>query len=256
MNIYVFLYFKYIFMKSNKKFFSYPLFMVVSIVLLFLFFVIMVSYNSYFSWIYGASFNNVVVEEEKEIIFTDPFITTKSNIKNNEGQPLISGNDPHIGAKNSKITIVEYSDFGCSYCYAQEKVFSSILKKYSDKINFIRKDYPNQDKESSSWQLAKIGRCVFAQDKFWDFYSAFFSYSGVKEVPEMDVVLREVALDEMEFKTCVSSRLVEKDIVKNIKEAEALGIDGVPYFFINNKEYIGEMDFNELEKIINFELRY
>jgi len=254
--MYVFLYFKYAFMKSNKKFFSYPLFVIASISLLFLFFIVMVSYNSYFSWVHRALSSDVAIEIEKEIIFTDPFITTKSNIKNNGGQPLVSDSDPQRGVKNSKITIIEYSDFSCPHCYVQEKVFLDVLKKYTDKINFIRKDYPSQDKESLSWQLAKIGRCVFAQDKFWDFYDAFFSYSSIKEVPDIDSVLSNLSLDESMFKSCITSQEIEKDILKNIKEAVNLGVDGVPYFFINNKDYVGEMSFDELEKIIKFELRY
>ena len=245
-------------MENNKKLFSSPLFIIGSLSLLFLFFVISVSYNSYFSWIYGTPVNNGVIEnkEEKEIVFKDQFITLKSELENKIEQPIISGDDPQRGDKNSKITIVEYSDFSCPHCYMQEKVFSDILNKYGDEINFIRKDYPTMDKKSSSWQLAKIGRCILKQDKFWDFYNIFFSYSSIGKISDIDVILKEINLDETKLKTCVDSQEVEDEILSNIKEANKLGVDGVPYFFINNREYVGEMSFSELEKIIKFELQY
>jgi protein-disulfide isomerase len=40
----------------------------------------------------------------------------------------------------------------------------------------------------------------------------------------------------------------------NIEEANALAITGIPFFYINNQEIMGETTYDELERIVKIEL--
>ena len=42
------------------------------------------------------------------------------------------------GSKDAPITIVEYSDFQCPYCQRGYQTTEEVLKKYGDKIRFVR----------------------------------------------------------------------------------------------------------------------
>lgn len=186
--------------------------------------------------------------------FTDPYITKVPSLKDLIDGPLTDAGDPSTGSDDAPVTIVEYSDFQCQFCQNQEKIISQILSEFKDKVRFIWKDYPENNINSISFQAAIAARCADKQDKFWPYHDLLFKKRGNLNNDTFIEIAKKLDLDSRDFKKCMESEEAASFIYNNIKEANALDINGVPFIYVNKQEMIGEISFNELKNVINNEL--
>ncbi|MBD3248202.1 thioredoxin domain-containing protein [Candidatus Falkowbacteria bacterium] len=181
----------------------------------------------------------------------DPFITRNPNLEPNISEPVINGDDPSLGNRDAVANLILFFDPDCPYCREQYQVIKRVYEKYSDDLRLVWKDYPDKDRGSSSWQVAVYGRCAYEQEKFWDFLDIHFS--------DMNLPLPEAAskagLDQRRLAKCLSSEEAPSRVQKNIKEADSLGIVGVPFIYVNKRGLLGEVGEEELESIIKFEIQ-
>ena len=56
--------------------------------------------------------------------------------------PQITDKDRVTGAKNGKITFVEFSDFECPYCSRFKSSVDQVMEKYSDDVTLVFKHFP------------------------------------------------------------------------------------------------------------------
>lgn len=184
----------------------------------------------------------------------DPLLTKKPGLKDLIKAPLITADDPSVGADRPAVNLVIFSDFTCRFCADQEKILKSVLSLYPDKVRLIRKDYPEGDAASASWQAALAGRCAAGQDRFWQmdellYQARDWSADGLQKLA------RAGGLDPASFKNCLEEKIYQKAIEDNITEANTLDISGVPFIFVNNREFLGEASFEELKAAVEKELK-
>jgi protein-disulfide isomerase len=165
--------------------------------------------------------------------------------------PIISNEDPAKGAANAPIVIVYYADFTCSFCKKQEAIFNQALEQYPDLVKVIRKDLPDTNKNSLSYLSAKAGRCAFEQDLFWQFNDLILN-KAITNSDDLEKIASQIGLDLPRFKTCYNNSTATA-IEKNWQEADALGISGTPYIYVNQRDFLGELSWNDLEMIIQTE---
>ncbi len=185
----------------------------------------------------------------------DPYITKVPTLKNLLSGPIISKNDPMIGSENAQIIIVQFSDFDCKFCQEQFKILKKVIAKHADKIKFIRKDYPESDIKSSSYKSAIAARCAFEQDNFWEFHDLLYETDLELERNLFISISEQLNLNQKNFIACLDqSSNVRVMIKNNIKEANALDINGVPFIYINKQEFIGSVSEKSFEKAIKNQL--
>lgn len=165
--------------------------------------------------------------------------------------PIISNEDPTKGTANAPIVIVYYADFTCSFCKKQEAIFNQALEQYPNLVQVIRKDLPDTNKNSLSFLSAKAGRCAFEQDLFWQFNDSVLSKS-ITSSDDLEKIASQIGLDLPRFKACYNNPTATA-IEKNWQEADALGISGTPYIYVNQRDFLGELSWNDLEMIIQTE---
>jgi protein-disulfide isomerase len=185
----------------------------------------------------------------------DELVTKVPNLKDMLAGPIISFTDPNQGDKYAKVIIAVYSDFKCDFCQRQEQDIKKILQKYSDSVRLIWKDYPESGEESESFQAAIAGRCANDQGKFWEYHDFLYEYN---EKLDQDTFVRLAELAQLnmrDFKDCLENpEEVIAQIRDNIKEANALGITGVPFIYVNTQEIMGETSYDDLEQLVEVEL--
>lgn len=197
-----------------------------------------------------AKEDNVFSAEQAAISeVSDPFITPGPGAEKVLFKPIIDGQDSEIGPVDAKLTIVEFSDFSCKFCAEQDKIVKEIFDKYPGKVRLIWKDFPEANVDSSSYQASLAARCAKDQNKFWEFHDLLFANSD-NALSLLDIAVK-AGLDVASFKDCFSQKKFASDINTNLKEAGALRLPGTPFFFINDQEYLGAIDKEALEKILN-----
>lgn len=78
------------------------------------------------------------------------------------------------GAKNGKVTIVEFSDFECPFCIRAFPTVEQILKEYKNDVTFYYKHFPLVQIHPNAQKAAEASLCAADQGKFWAFHDKVF----------------------------------------------------------------------------------
>ncbi len=184
----------------------------------------------------------------------DLLITKVPRLKDMLAGPIISDLDPWMGSEEAPAIIVIFSDYQCGFCQKQEKILQEAIGRYEGKIRLIRKDYPESDENSISFLAAAAGRCAQEQKKFWEYHDLL--YENNKNLSQLTFlkIADSLNLDRKDFIRCLDNDNIKQLIKDNIEEANALDITGVPFIYVNDREVMGQVDLEELERIIEVEL--
>lgn len=180
-----------------------------------------------------------------------------STPKTDDSQPEITSEDAYLGNKESKIKIVEYSDFNCGFC---GKFFSDagarIREKYVDtgKAIFVYKHFAFLGPESN--RAAEASECAKDQSQFWEYHDLLFEKQ--QEISFSDDNLKKLAgdsgLNTDQFNECLDSDKYKAKVKQDTSDAKKLGINGTPAVFINSTMISGAQPFETFEEIIEEEL--
>lgn len=184
----------------------------------------------------------------------DPYLTKNPDVQDLIVGPIISEKDPALGVDKAAVTIVEFSDFECGFCKAQEEKIKKMIDKYEGKIKLIWKDYPQNNPETISFKAAVAARCAGEQGKFWPYHDLLFENNNNLNERTFTRIAKFLELDTDRFNKCLTEQATKNSVLDNIFEANSLDINGVPFIFVNDQEIMGELDIEALENMVKTEL--
>lgn len=189
---------------------------------------------------------------------SDPLLTSVPKLHDIITGPTISNNDPILGKSLAPITITLYANFTCFFCGDTLATIKKIQNEFPDKVKIVHKDYPNKNKSFASYQAAIAGRCAQQQNKFWEIADSLYqNFNSLSRNTFIDIA-HNLNLNIPDFVNCLDGKNTESIINvinDNIKEADALGIAGIPTVYINNHEMPADITYTELKKAVEQELR-
>jgi len=194
------------------------------------------------------------ITAENQFVSPDPLITKIPNLKDLIKKPLLTEIDPAFGSIKAPVQIVIFSDFTCQFCLKEEKIINDIFAAYPEKIRVTRKDYPDGSESSPAWQAAIAGRCADEQDSFWPMHDELFNAGSINETGIL-AAAEKINLNQSLFKNCLAKDRTKQLIRDNIEEANTLNINGVPFIFVNDQEFMGETTLAELKAAVEAELK-
>lgn len=148
--------------------------------------------------------------------------------------PLLLKGEPALGEINAPITIVEFSDFECSYCRRfHEQVFPKLKSDYIDTglVRFIHKDLPLPF-HPNALPAAAAARCAGEQNRYWDLYSALFDQQNCLSCKGVVAIAAEEQLDTAALQACMERKGTVALINANSSEASLHNIGATPTFVI------------------------
>jgi protein-disulfide isomerase len=132
------------------------------------------------------------------------------------------------------VAIIEYSDFECPYCGLFERETSpQIVDNFikPGKVKLFFRDLP-LPMHPHAMSAANAARCAGDQGKFWEMHDSIFAKQAALSDPALLDRAKTLGLDETKFNECLSSGKAADDIRKSVTEAQRLGIQGTPTFFL------------------------
>lgn len=167
----------------------------------------------------------------------------------------LADNDPALGPEDAPVTIVEFSDFYCSFCgrFANETL-PRLQETYGDYIRFVYRDMPIIGGQISV-DAAIAGNCAHAQDNFWGFHNLVFQNTAARSRDAYIGFAEELGLDTEAFTTCLDDRAMSEEVTLDYIDGQGLGISGTPAFFINGRKISGAQPFDTFAVVIDSELR-
>jgi len=170
--------------------------------------------------------------------------------------------NPRIGPADAAVTIVEYSDFQCPFCArAEEIVQGEVLKAYGDKVAFVYKQFPLTSIHPWAEPASMIGLCLYKQNgnpAYWKFHEAVFK--AQKDVPnegfedKLLAMAKDAGGDQEKVKACFEAGETKALVDATLEEAEAIGVNSTPTFFINGKRLSGAQSLDAFKALIDPEL--
>ncbi len=157
--------------------------------------------------------------------------------------------DPVRGLKNNaKLTIVEFSDFTCSYCGQMSGLLKTWVEQNKDRVSLVWKDYPLPE-QAEALPAAKAAQCASLQGKFWEYHDRLFAGQTNLGNFLYESIANDLKLDMPKFLICLSDNQTLPLIKRNMAEGQSVGLDGTPYYVINGRVHSGiltEKDLNDL----------
>jgi len=123
------------------------------------------------------------------------------------------------------------------------------------KINMTYKYYPVVDQGrigESNW-AAQAAECANQQGKFWEYHDKLFAVSseggGTFTKPRLKQYAEGVVPDAATFSQCVDTDKTASIVQADIAEAQRLGVQGTPTFFVNNRLLnITSLDYGQFQR--------
>jgi protein-disulfide isomerase len=161
---------------------------------------------------------------------------------------------PSKGPHNARITIVEFSDFECTFCSRAAVKVNAILAAYPRDARLIYKHYPIPTHRHARL-AAEASLAAQAQNKFWLMHDKLFAnYNRLTEALILQIA-KEVGLDLAQFQADMKSAKVKQAVDKDIADGQEVQIAGTPTFFINGKRYNGPLEMAVLKPLLDAELK-
>jgi uncharacterized membrane protein len=159
---------------------------------------------------------------------------------------------PWIGAKEPKVVVHEYTDYGCPHCAAVTSRVRQLLAKHPSKLRIVHHQYPRMRCPKTAGELAclyaRASICAQDQGKFWEMDSWLYANAPGKPSIDLAPAGPAVGLDVSALKTCMDDpKTWDRADAEEVTASKAHVI-GTPTYFIDGKRYQGGEVLTEIEK--------
>ena len=188
----------------------------------------------------------------------EPKKTPEGNEPANTKTPTIEiKSEPSRGNTSARITIVEFTDFLCSYCQRARSTLKKLEEKYGEKLRWVVKDTPFIE---GSMQAHVAANCVYRQSPgaYWKYFETLFSpFRTADNFEEKGLlaVAGKLGVDIPRLKQCLKDPTVSGEILKDLEEGVQLEVTGTPTFFINGTMLVGAQPLDKFTEIIDAKLK-
>ena len=159
-------------------------------------------------------------------------------------EKLIKNGSPILGNSDAPITIVEWGDYQCTYCYkfhqnTLEIINEEFIKTGKVKVIFI--DFPLNGFDSKL--ASEASYCAQDQGKYWEYHDELYkNWAGERTGwitrESLSKFAESINLSSIQFNKCLDDRKYEEKVNSMYEFGNQIGIDATPSFLVFNDEKI------------------
>ncbi len=157
---------------------------------------------------------------------------------------LIENGSPIMGDSNAPITILEWGDYQCTFCYRfHQNTLDTINDDFikTGKVKLVFKDFPLNGPDSIL--AAEAAYCAQDQEKYWQYHNELYKNWGGERTgwitrESLDRFAVTVDLDLVEFNTCLDKHIYQNRVMVHYDFGKEIGIDATPSFLVFNDQKI------------------
>jgi protein-disulfide isomerase len=136
-----------------------------------------------------------------------------------------------LGNPNGKLTLVEFSDYACTYCRQSVADVQHLIASNPD-LRVVIREYPILRPESVD--AARMGLAAAQQGKFAAFHDAMYAL-GPPNKATIEQAARQAGVDLAAADQAIAGGLYDSFLKANIALASRIGIDGTPGWVIGDR---------------------
>jgi protein-disulfide isomerase len=172
------------------------------------------------------------------------FVIDSNDSKKLTFSKLVENGSPVMGNINAPITIVEWGDYQCTFCYKFHQNTLDIINEdfiKTGKVKFIFKDFPLNGPDSKL--AAEASYCAQDQEKYWEYHDQLYKNWGGERTgwitrESLTKFAETVDLDIEKFNKCLDDHKYENKVDLLYAFGKEIGIDATPSFLVFNDEKI------------------
>ncbi|MBM3230076.1 DsbA family protein [Candidatus Pacearchaeota archaeon] len=165
----------------------------------------------------------------------------------------LTDDDAVKGDEDAPVTIVEFSDYECPFCgrwFLQ--TYPQLKKEYIDtgKVKMVFRDFPLSFHKNAQ-MASEAAECV--RDKggdtaYWAFHDILFTKQAQLSEANVKTWAKEQGYDVTD---CLAKGTFRKEVLADLADGQAAGVQGTPAFFINGKLISGAQPFAVFKQAID-----
>lgn len=179
----------------------------------------------------------------------------KGQTNGTAGTPApISSADHARGPMDAPVVLLEYSDLQCPACGAYHPLVEKVLASSTIPIRMVYRHYP-LPQHKNAFIAAQASEAAAMQGKFWEMENLLFTYqdqwSELADPREIfsGYALR-IGLNVEKFKSDMDSDIAKNIVTAQRNEAQKIGINKTPTFFLNGKEIESPQGYEQFKAAI------
>lgn len=161
------------------------------------------------------------------------------------------GTSPVRGPSDAWVTIVEFGDFQCPYCGAEEPVLNALLFDHPSDLRLVFKQFPLTAIHRYAEGAAIAAECAAEQGAFWLMHDLLFSNQGALESADLLNYAQAAGVDVTSWQQCLSTQPPRDAIGVDVVLGNSVAVDGTPTFFVNGLRIVGAVEASHFKPIIS-----
>lgn len=140
-----------------------------------------------------------------------------------------------LGNPNGTITLVEFTDYACTYCRQSTRDVAALIAANPD-LKVVIREYPILAPESAD--AARMALAAAQQGKFAAFHDAMFA-AGQVTPATIEASATSAGVDLATARQAIASGQFEAQLQNNVFLAQNLGLTGTPSWIVGDRALNG-----------------
>ena len=150
----------------------------------------------------------------------------------------VSGRDHVLGGAQPALTLIEYGDFGCPFCFAAKRPVGSLVERY-DSVRLVWRHFPCADLHPGADLAAELSELGAAEGRFWEAHALLLAGRDRFTRGDLDSAAEALELDRNAVTRTLDKRLLRGRVCSDATGGTRAGVRGTPAFFLNGRRLEG-----------------
>lgn len=168
---------------------------------------------------------------------------------------VASAGFPARGPEDAPVTIVEFGDFECPFCYRVIEALERVQSDYGDRVRLVYRQFPLRAIHPHAQKASEASLCAHEQGRFWEMHDAIYEVRGSAGVDALKQMAAGLGLDAERFSVCLDSGRFAPEVEEDLQAGSRAGVTGTPALFINGRFLSGAQPYEVIARIVDDELR-
>ena len=146
------------------------------------------------------------------------------------------------GPEDAPVTIVEFTDYQCTFCSRAQDTVQKIIETYPDDVRLVVKNLP-LDFHGQARPAAIAAMAAHRQGRYWEYRAQLFeNFRSLSEATFVSIA-EDLGLDMQRWQQDRRDPALAAAVDRDLKHAADVGVRGTPTFFVNGKKLVGAQPF-------------
>jgi protein-disulfide isomerase len=150
----------------------------------------------------------------------------------------VGDRDHVLGAEDPALTVIEYGDFGCPFCFSSSRPLQSLLDRY-DSLRLVWRHFLDTELHPGADLAAELSELAAVHGKFWEAHSLLLAGRERFLTEVLLSVGGRLDLDPAEVESAIRDRTYRERVLEDVAGGRKAGVHGTPTFFVGGERLVG-----------------